>query len=105
MGQRCLKLAAVFRIGVEGVFMADRFRITALADGGVEPSPRVEPLSLSGKRESPFAEAGFENIFFQSGEIADAPDPERVKVLLHDLADAWHLAHFKRREKARLHAG
>src|ERR1041385_2013903 len=104
MSEGGFQLAGVRRIGIEGVLMADRFRVPALADFGVEPAACVQSLSFAGKGESPFSEAGFENVLIERGEVANAADAERVEILLHDLADAGHLPDFEWRQKARFNA-
>jgi len=45
MGECGFELGGVLRVGVEGVLVADGFRVAALADLGIEPASGVEALS------------------------------------------------------------
>src|SRR5947207_2301507 len=76
VSQRCVQLIFVAGIGVEGMFVADRFRVVALADCGVEPSSCVETLGFTCEGEPPFSEARFEIPFRQTCKIADAANTD-----------------------------
>ena len=54
----------------------------------------IEALRFAGERESPLR-SGIRRALASGGEIADAPDAERVEILLHHLPDAGHLSYFK----------
>src|SRR5207237_836842 len=89
----------------KSVLVTDRLRIAPLPDLGVEPPACVQPLRLTGERQSPFAEARFEIPVFEYREIADAPDADRVQVLLHYLTHAGNLPNLQRGQVPRFKAG
>ena len=105
MGQRGFEPLGIFGVFIECVFMAYGFRIAPLTYLRVKPAPRIEPVLLARERESPLAEAPFEDFFVHCGEVANTPDTERVKILLHRLSDAGHFAYRKRSKETRFHSG
>ena len=92
-------------IFVERVLVADGFRVAAFSDFRIEPAARIVPLRFAGGGGEPRAlEARHEHGFLKNRKIPDAPDADRVKILLHHLADAGDLPHFERREISGFHA-
>ncbi len=58
--ERGLQALGVARVFVEGVLVADRFRIDIFSDLIVEPSTRIFAARLPCQRQAPFSEAVFE---------------------------------------------
>ena len=85
--------------------MADRFRIAAFADLGIEPAARILSARLAGQRQAPFAESLFEERIVQRRQIAHFADPAGVQIPLRHFADAGNLADVERRQETRLLAG
>jgi hypothetical protein len=58
--ERGLQALGVARVFVEGVLVADRFRVDIFSDFVVEPSTRIFAARLPGQRQAPFSEAVFQ---------------------------------------------
>src|SRR5579863_5532480 len=73
-GERRLQALRVSRIFVEGVLMADGFRVDMVADLAVEPSAGIHAPSLARQRQAPLSKAFQQKILFERGQIADLPN-------------------------------
>ena len=76
--ERRFETGLVGSVFTESVLVADGFGRATGTDFGVEPAAGVEALRLAGEGQTPLAKAGFEDLFIEQGEVADAPDAERL---------------------------
>jgi len=103
--QRGLQALGIARVFIEGVLVADRFRIDVFSHFIVEPSSRILAPRLTSQRETPFSEALFEIAVFKARQVAHFLNAVVLQSLLHDFSDARDLPHVERSKKRDLPAG